>query len=44
MKFLKATFKFVPIFVLAGLMMMKVDVLTAAPIATIFACMQQSIM
>ncbi|WP_346899554.1 Na+/H+ antiporter NhaC family protein [Clostridium sp. UBA7503] len=38
MKFLKATFKFVPIFVLAGLMMMKVDVLTAAPIATIFAC------
>ncbi|MEW8993169.1 Na+/H+ antiporter NhaC family protein [Clostridium sp.] len=38
MKSLKATFKFVPIFVLAGLMMMKVDVLTAAPIATIFAC------
>ena len=38
MKFLKATFKFVPIFVLAGLMMMKVNVLTAAPIATIFAC------
>ena len=38
MKFLKATFKFVPIFVLAGLMMMKVDVLTAAPVATIVAC------
>ncbi len=38
MKFFKAIFKFVPIFVLAGLMMMKVDVLTAAPIATIFAC------
>ncbi|WP_346846538.1 Na+/H+ antiporter NhaC family protein [uncultured Clostridium sp.] len=38
MKFLKATFKFVPIFVLAGLMMMEVNVLTAAPIATIFAC------
>jgi Na+/H+ antiporter NhaC len=38
MKFLRATFKFVPIFVLAGLMMMKVNVLTAAPIATIVAC------
>ncbi len=38
MKFLKATFKFLPIFVLAGLMIMKVNVLTAAPIATIVAC------
>ncbi len=38
MKFLKGLFKFLPIFVLAGLMMMKVDVLTAAPIATIVAC------
>ncbi|WP_346905840.1 Na+/H+ antiporter NhaC family protein [Clostridium sp.] len=38
MKFLKATFKFIPIFVLATLMIMKVNVLTAAPIATIVAC------
>jgi Na+/H+ antiporter NhaC len=38
MKFLKGLFKFLPIFVLAGLMMMKVNVLTAAPIATIVAC------
>ncbi|MEG1254561.1 Na+/H+ antiporter NhaC family protein [Clostridium sp.] len=38
MNFLKGLFKFIPIFVLAGLMMMGVDVLTAAPIATIFAC------
>ncbi|MEG0132800.1 MAG: Na+/H+ antiporter NhaC family protein [Clostridium sp.] len=38
MNFLKGFFKFVPIFVLAGLIMMGVDVLTAAPIATIFAC------
>ncbi len=38
MKFLTGLFKFLPIFVLAGLMMMKVNVLTAAPIATIVAC------
>ncbi|MEG0132799.1 MAG: Na+/H+ antiporter NhaC family protein [Clostridium sp.] len=38
MNFFKGLFKFIPIFVLAGLMMMGVDVLTAAPIATIFAC------
>jgi len=39
MKFLTGLFKFMPIFVLAGLMMSGVDVLTAAPIATIFACL-----
>ncbi|WP_346937189.1 Na+/H+ antiporter NhaC family protein [Clostridium sp.] len=38
MKIFKGFLKFVPIFVLAGLMMLKVDVLTAAPIATIVAC------
>ncbi|MEG2656795.1 MAG: Na+/H+ antiporter NhaC family protein [Clostridium sp.] len=38
MNFFKGLFKFVPIFVLAGLMIMGVDVLTAAPIATLFAC------
>jgi Na+/H+ antiporter NhaC len=38
MKFLKGFLKFVPIFVLAGLIMNGMDVLTAAPIATIFAC------
>ncbi|MEG2935818.1 MAG: TRAP transporter large permease subunit, partial [Clostridium sp.] len=34
---LKSIFKFTPIFVLAGLMMSGMDVLTAAPIATLFA-------
>ncbi|WP_346930734.1 hypothetical protein [Clostridium sp.] len=38
MKFLKGFLKFVPIFILAGLIMNGMDVLTAAPIATIFAC------
>lgn len=37
MNIVKGFFKFTPIFVLAGLMMLKVDVLTAAPIATLFA-------
>lgn len=37
MNIAKGFFKFTPIFVLAGLMIMEVDVLTAAPIATLFA-------
>lgn len=37
MNIAKGIFKFTPIFVLAGLMMNGVDVLTAAPIATLFA-------
>ncbi len=37
MNFLKAFVKFIPVFVLAGLMMAKFDALIAAPIATIVA-------